>query len=144
MFARGLIGLLGEFPDEVLKDVAHLVIGNRFRAQVDFTEAADQQWEEARTFQPDDLVGEMKTFEDIAYFGRKALQIARQTVRAFREIVKSKTRRVRNSIQAAQHRQRQNDFAVFRLFVIAAQQVGKAPDEIDLFLKAVHLLRHLT
>lgn len=85
-----------------------------------------------------ELFRETKAFEDLADLGGKAGDVTRDLA-GYTQFAECQAARMPRNVQPAKQSERQNDVAVFGLFVIAAQQIGDAPDEADSFLEAVHL-----
>src|SRR5690242_15764790 len=94
MLARSLAGLLREPTDEFFENVAHLVIRDGFRSQIDLTEAFEQQGQKTRSPKPGDLLGKTKTFENAADIRRESCQVARDLVGVASEIGKNNTARI--------------------------------------------------
>ena len=134
----GLAGLLRKLTDELLENVAHLMIRDRFGLQVDFIESAEQPRQQTGALQPGGLFGKTETFENVANVRRESFQVAWQQVRIARDAGKINTAGVRLPAEPTQDGEWQNDTAVFRTPVVAAQQIGETPDEADFFLKPVH------
>ena len=55
VLSGGLVGVFGEFPDQVLEDVAHVVVGQLVEV-AHLGEPADDPVQELRARQPGDLV----------------------------------------------------------------------------------------
>src|SRR5207244_7750625 len=76
MLACCFIGLLGEFSDELFKDVAHFVVGHGPRAEIDLGEPAEDKMQQFRFAQAAYLLGEPETVQNLAGEPRKGLEIA--------------------------------------------------------------------
>ncbi len=96
VLAGGLVGLLGEAADQLLEDVAHLVVGDVGRGlavrslddaavrvalvgvEVDLDEAPRHQEQEVGVVEPGDLGLEAEALHDVAHVLREAVEEAHQ------------------------------------------------------------------
>jgi hypothetical protein len=65
----GLVGELGEAPDELLVEVAHLEVGDHLGVQVDRGETAEDEVEQVGAVQPRDLHVEVELLDHLAGAG---------------------------------------------------------------------------
>jgi hypothetical protein len=84
VLTRRLVGQLGEAPDQLLIQVAHLQVGHLVGVQIDLGELGHDQVEQPRAFEPVDLGGELELVEHVAGRSREAgdvvLEVVRQVV----------------------------------------------------------------
>ena len=76
----GLVGVLGELPDQVLEDVAHLVVRELVQV-LHRGEFPDDLVEQLRLGQPGDLVVEAELAEDLPDVLREAVDVVAQVLR---------------------------------------------------------------
>jgi hypothetical protein len=85
VLTRRLVGQLGEAPDQLLVQVAHLQVGHLVGVQVDLGELGHHQVEQPRAIQPVDLGGEVELVEHVAgrsgEAGDVVLEVVGQVVR---------------------------------------------------------------
>jgi hypothetical protein len=76
VLAGGLVGLLGEAPDQVLEDPAHLVVGHHAGVQVHLGEALHHQVEDVGLVQARHLLGELEALdEDLPHVVAEGAQV---------------------------------------------------------------------
>jgi hypothetical protein len=80
VLARCLVGQLGELPDQLLVQVAHLEVGHLVGVQVDLGELGHHQVEQLRAVQPVDLGGEVELVEHVAGRGGEAGDVVLEVV----------------------------------------------------------------
>ena len=78
MLTGGLVGELGEAPDQLLVEVAHLQVGDRVGVKVDVGEPRDDQVEQVGPLQPGDLDVEVELLEDVPGRRREPGDVAAQ------------------------------------------------------------------
>ena len=73
-----LVADLGEPPDQLLEDVAHLDVGHRVGVQVDLAELGDDQVEPVGLVELGDVLLEAEVFDDLAGAAGEALDVVGQ------------------------------------------------------------------
>lgn len=93
-----LVGLLGEAADQLLEDVAHVVVGHDLGTQVQVRELADDLVEQSGTVQPLDLLGELETLQHALRVVREGphvhLEVHRSALRILRDLLQRQARPV--------------------------------------------------
>jgi hypothetical protein len=96
VLARRLVAGLGEAPDELLEEVAHLEVGDATRAEVDLADARHHLVQQARALQARDLAVELELVDDRVGQRREGPQVDVQ--------VDGQLRRVSQQLREAQRR----------------------------------------
>ena len=78
VFARGFVGQLGKFADQLLKHCAHLLVADDVRVQVNVGKLFGDDVEQPRLGELVDLSVKLKAFKNVAHRGRKRLHVGAQ------------------------------------------------------------------
>ena len=81
VLARGLVGLLRELADQLLEDVAHVLVGDVGRVEVEVGKPLDDAEQEVSVLQPVHLVEELEVDADgLPDVGREGVDIGLEVV----------------------------------------------------------------